>query len=202
MIPTVIKCDKCDFSEGDMFWGDYVYDAGEQMVPIPRRTGWCHSCNSIATVEDLPRLSLRDIPKEAPEVKLFRELTENDRKPDTWFSRLFKSKKAAERQTVAREESRRAEEREELFNSIVRMRNGKNRCLRCGSNLVEHFDEQQDSGKSSDNWPRFNHPMCGGNLYTKTLRSHMYVGYIQRIYSPDGDFLCEKALRPRQLRTE
>jgi len=52
---TIFTCTRCDFRQGDTHtWGirEYVLADGVR-VSVPRRLGWCHSCQSIAAVEDL-----------------------------------------------------------------------------------------------------------------------------------------------------
>lgn len=48
-------CSKC-FITGSTFstWGNFVYKIGDEMIPLRRTTGVCHTCNSISPVEILP----------------------------------------------------------------------------------------------------------------------------------------------------
>lgn len=52
---TVFTCTRCDFRQGDSHtWGSREYLLADGVrVSVPRRLGWCHSCGSIAAVEDL-----------------------------------------------------------------------------------------------------------------------------------------------------
>src|SRR4051812_21676331 len=69
---TWIKCKQCSkkFS-ADVLAGRYVYELSDgSHLPIERKFGWCHSCNTLVPVEDLNPANLaREIAESTDELK-------------------------------------------------------------------------------------------------------------------------------------
>lgn len=53
--PYNYYCTNCDFTGCSMStWGSHCYKLRENTIPINRKIGICHTCNSITSVEVLP----------------------------------------------------------------------------------------------------------------------------------------------------
>lgn len=194
MVPSVIKCDECDFRGSNSFWGSYVYNDDGQLADIPRGEGWCRACASTAPVENLATVS--PSPNEARDVTLLRELDRNRPKAISWLLRLFETAKSRERKArqaqQVRERLRNEQLSEAVLRKAIRVRDGRNRCLICGSFSVQLFKSSAADHLAESRWPQFRHPDCGGWLYAETLRIHVHPSLMRRHYSIHGELLFEE----------
>jgi len=207
MVPSVMKCDSCDFKGDVEFWGSYVYNFEGMLAEIPRSTGWCFDCRSTATIEDRPSFSSwrKSRPPVQVEETSAEEWLESLVAPPpkkSLFSRLFGKRELSEKdkQGIAADQERRASDRQryweeqqshEVIGLSIQRSDDRNRCLVCGGTSVKHFNQLGEPEPGTD-WPHFRHPECGGALHARRLRIHVSLSLKRRHYSTDGDYLFEE----------
>lgn len=192
-VPTkVIYCDKCDHSIGTtVLHRSYRYVTQESKdIRFYPKIGWCNSCQSLATIEDLA-FTLHDFEKLN---KLSRELTDDLSK---LRGRAFGFLQRKRWKWLIHE----LENLSESINllSIKQRRQGAEKCLECGSSDVDVMDTAQPL--EPENWPGnyrgsastgHVHPGCGGTFTVKGSQVRWILRRVEKYFTEDGDFIREE----------
>ena len=162
------KCTACALSHWDSgTWGYRYYLYGERKVQMRVKTGWCHACNDLATVEVLPdaegeqerQQKLATLQAELGEV-----LAANPPPKRWWPFRARKSTKQANLEHDV-ESATKALTEYRLARKALSSRVSRARCLRCGSEDCQRLPPHQvDYFGTEPLLIGFEHPGCGGQL--------------------------------------
>ena len=191
MPSKVIYCDKCDHSTGDIvLFGDHFYlnSKGDDVLFCPK-LGWCNSCTSLVPIENL---TVSDVDFESLDKLTFEAKEAEVELKASLFKRLFTRKWWLE----DRLENLSKEVR---LLAIKQKRQGREKCLECGSGDIERMD--LDAQLESEPWPASYkgfastghlHPGCGGEFMVKGSEMRLMLAHVKRYFTEEGELIREE----------
>ena len=185
-----ICCTQCDYeSSSNVTSSRYYYKDEEGRFNCERQLGWCNGCRSITAIEDFS-----DTAKAAERIKSQLEFIRRD--TATVFANilnvLFKSRRESLGSTIENINSY------AKYIELAEARTGQERCLTCGSHVVQPYNPIREGGgfKSRGDFmyhgehkTDFEHPGCGGMFYEKADDVRLHGKFEPRFYKPDGTFI-------------
>ena len=185
-----ICCTQCDYeSSSNVTSSRYYYKGEEGRFNCERQLGWCNGCRSITAIEDFS-----DTAKAAERIKSQLEFIRRD--TATAFANilnmLFKSRRESLSSTIETINSN------AKYIELAEERIGQERCLTCGSHVVQPYNPIREGGgfKSRGDFmyhgehkTDFEHPGCGGMFYEKADDVRLHGKFEPRFYKPDGTFI-------------
>ena len=185
-----ILCTQCDYeSSGRAIWGRYYYKDDEGQFNLERQLGWCNGCQSITPIEDFS-----DAAKVAGNIRS--DLYFIRRDTATVFANilnvLFKSRRESLGSTIDNISGY------AKYIQLAEERVGQERCLTCGSHVVQPYNPIREGGgfKSRGDFmyhgehkTDFEHPGCGGMFYEKAHKMRFSMVFYTKLYTTEGGFI-------------
>jgi len=185
-----IHCTQCDYeSSSNVTSSRYYYKGEEGRFNCERQLGWCNGCRSITAIEDFS-----DTAKAAERIKSQLEFIRRD--TATAFANilnmLFKSRRESLSSTIETINSN------AKYIELAEERIGQERCLTCGSHVVQPYNPIREGGgfKSRGDFmyhgehnTDFEHPDCGGMFYEKAHKMRFSMVFYSKFYTTDGVFI-------------
>lgn len=192
-MPTkVIYCDKCDHSiNTTVLQCHYMYVTPESKhIRFYPKIGWCNSCQSLATVEDLTYtlLDFQELNKLSQDV-----INDLSTLRGAFFGFLQRQR--------WKWLQHRLEDLSEAIKllSIKQRRQGAEKCLECGSADIDVIDTAQPL--EPENWPGsykgsaltgHSHPGCGGIFAVKGSQIRWIMAKYEKYFTEDGHLIGEE----------
>ena len=184
-----ILCTQCDYeSSSNATVGRYYYRGEEGRFNCERQLGWCNGCQSITAIEDFG-----DTAKAAGEIRSQLEFIRRD--TGTIFANILnvllpsRRKWLSDRLTKINNHAK--------YIQLAQKRAGQERCLTCGSHVVEPYKPTRAGGSLKSQGfmyhgqcnTDFEHPGCSGTFYEKADDMRLNIKFESKFYTTDGSFI-------------
>ena len=185
-----ICCSQCGYeSSSNATSSRYYYKDEEGRFNCERQLGWCNGCRSITAIEDFS-----DTAKAAERIRS--ESRRLLRDTATVFANilnvLFKSRRESLGSTIDNISGY------AKYIQLAEERVGQERCLTCGSHVVQPYNPIREGGgfKSRGDFmyhgehkTDFEHPGCGGMFYEKAHKMRFSMVFYTKLYTTEGGFI-------------
>jgi len=185
-----ILCTRCDYeSSGRAIWGPYYYKDDEGRFNLERQLGWCNGCQRIAAIEDFD-----DVAKAAGKIRA--DLYYIHRDTDTVFANILNSLFPSRRKWL--KDRIDTVNKNAKYIQLAEKRVGQERCLTCGSHVVQPYKPIREGGGFKEtgdfmlhgqHGTDVEHPGCGGVFYEKADDVRLHGKFDSKFYTTDGDFI-------------
>lgn len=184
-----ILCAQCDYeSSSRAVNGRYYYRDDEGRFNCERQLGWCNGCQRITAIEDFG---------EAAKVagKIRSDLYYIRRDTGTIFANLLNVLFPSRREWL--DEVLTNINNHTKYIQLAEKRAGQERCLKCGSHVVEAYKPTKEGGDLKVQGFMYHgqcktdveHPGCGGMFYEKADDFRLNAKFESKFYRPDGAFI-------------
>ena len=184
-----IRCTKCDYrSSSRASDGRYYYRDGEGRFNLERQLGWCNGCQRITPIEDFA-----DAADAASKIRSELEFIRRD--TGTIFQNILNALFASRRKWIKKIVDN--INNHAKYIQLAQKRTGQERCLTCGSHVVEAYKPTREGGGLKSQGfmyhgqcnTDFEHPGCGGMFYEKADDVRMHGKFDSKFYTADGVFI-------------
>jgi len=184
-----ILCTQCDYeSSSNATSSHYYYRDDEGQFNCSEQLGWCDGCRSITAIEDFG-----DTAEAAAKIKS--ELEHIRRDTGTVFASLLNMLFSSRRRWLSR--SIETINNHAKYIQLAQKRAGQERCLKCGSHVVEPYKPTKGGGDLKVQGFMYHgqcktdvvHPGCGGMFYEKAHKMRFSMVSYSKFYTTDGAFI-------------
>ena len=185
-----ICCTQCDYeSSSNATSSRYYYKDEEGQFNCERQLGWCNGCRSITAIEDFD-----DVAKAAGKIRT--DLYYIRRDTDTVFANILNSLFPSRRKWL--KDRIDTVNKNAKYIQLAEKRVGQERCLTCGSHVVQPYKPIREGGGFKEtgdfmlhgqHGTDVEHPGCGGMFYEKAHKMRFSMVFYTKLYTTDGVFI-------------
>jgi hypothetical protein len=185
-----ILCTQCDYeSSSNATSSHYYYRDDEGQFNCSEQLGWCDGCRSITAIEDFG-----DTAKVASKIRS--ELESLRRDAGTVFANILNALFASRRKWIKKAADN--INNHAKYIQLAQKRAGQERCLKCGSHVVEAYKPIREGGGFKEtgdfmlhgqHGTDVEHPGCGGMFYEKAHKMRFSMVSYSKFYTTDGVFI-------------
>ena len=185
-----ICCTQCDYeSSSNVTLSRYYYKDEEGRFHCERQLGWCNGCRSIAAIEDFS-----DTARVAERIRS--ESRRIRRDTGTILANILNVLFPSRRGWVA--DALKSIDDHAKYIQLAEKRVGQERCLTCGSHVVQPYKPIREGGGFKEtgdfmlhgqHGTDVEHPGCGGMFYEKADDMRLHGKFDSKFYTTDGVFI-------------
>ena len=185
-----ICCTQCDYeSSSNVTSSRYYYKDEEGRFHCERQLGWCNGCRSITAIEDFS-----DTAKAAGRIRS--ESRGLRRDTGTIIANILNVLFPSRRGWLA--DALKSIDNYAKYIQLAEERVGQERCLTCGSYLVQPYNPIREGGGFKETGDHMyhgqhgtdvEHPGCGGMFYEKAHKMRFSMVSYSKFYTTDGVFI-------------